>query len=280
MQRAVALKSSVTIKAIMPSSDYQALLPHLKALTVAAGREILSVYETDFAIKFKSDRSPVTSADLSADNLIHEGLRACAPEITVISEERFSQQEPLSIADAPFFLVDPLDGTRSFVQRNGEFTVNIALIENAKPVIGVVHVPVSGTTYWTDGMVAYRLCQGEAAPSSIQCRQPPPAGLTSISSRNHPDPRMRDYLDQFHIAETIVSGSSLKLCRIAEGAADLYPRFGRTMEWDTAAGHAILDAAGGVICTLDGSVLGYCKPGFCNPDFVAKGPGVQPASAQ
>ena len=259
----------------MPS-EYRALLPQLKDLAVAAGLEILSIYDTDFAVQFKSDNSPVTEADLRADNLIQEGLRACAPEIAVISEESFSQQRAL-IADEPFFLVDPLDGTRGFIQRNGEFTVNIALIEHNKPVLGVIYLPVRGTIYWADE-TAYRVCLGESMPTSIQCRQPPPEGLISISSRNHPDERTRGYLEQFRIATTIVSGSSLKLCRIAEGSADLYPRFGRTMEWDTAAGHAILNAAGGTVCTLDTNTLNYGKPGFSNPDFVAKGFKMQPVA--
>ena len=259
----------MTMPPIVTTTDHRALIPVLNALAEAAGREILAIYATDFEIQTKDDRSPVTAADLRADAVILDGLRTHAPDIAVISEESINQGIISDLASAPFFLVDPLDGTREFINRNGEFTVNIALIENATPVLGVVHLPVFGTTYWADTM-AYRQRQGET-PEPIQCRQPPGAGLTAIISRSHHDHRTRDYLKQINIAESLVSGSSLKLCKIAEGNADLYPRFGRTMEWDIAAGHAILIAAGGSIRTLDETPLRYGKPGFYNPDFIACG---------
>ena len=194
------------------------------------------------------------------------------------------------MAGRPFFLVDPLDGTREFIGRNGEFTVNVALIEDGVPTVGVVHLPALDETFWTAGDgVAWRTrggagrtgraggtgIAGAAAGAAggaerIACRRPG-AALVAIASRSHRDFETDHFLERFEIAEIVSAGSSLKFCRIAEGAADLYPRLGRTMEWDVAAGHAILSAAGGSVETMDGAPLTYGKPGFDNPRFVARG---------
>jgi 3'(2'), 5'-bisphosphate nucleotidase len=170
----------------------------------------------------------------------------------------------------PQGLVDPLDGTREFINRNGEFTVNIALIENGSPVMGVVHLPALNETYWSDGEQAWRQ-DADGPATAIACRVAADDGLVVVASRSHRDERTDTYLANFQVKELISAGSSLKLCRLAEGSADLYPRLGRTMEWDIAAGHAVLAAAGGSVCTLDGKPLGYGKPGLDNPDFVARG---------
>jgi 3'(2'), 5'-bisphosphate nucleotidase len=166
--------------------------------------------------------------------------------------------------------VDPLDGTREFINRNGEFTVNVALIENGRPVAGVVHLPALNQTYWSDGGGAFKR-DGDSVPQAIRCRAPAADGMVVVASRSHRDARTDEYLASFKVKELLSAGSSLKLCRVAEGAADLYPRLGRTMEWDIAAGQAVLEAAGGSVCTLDGQQLGYGKDGLDNPDFVARG---------
>ena len=192
-----------------------------------------------------------------------------AAEIPVVAEESFAAGRIPDIRDAPFLLVDPLDGTKEFVSRNGEFTVNIALIENGCPVLGVVYLPVLEEMYWTSGDgEAWRLRDGER--TRIHCRAPGDA-LVAVASRSHSNPETDEYLSRFLIKERISAGSSLKLCRIAEGVADIYPRIGRTMEWDIAAGHAVLAAAGGRVMTLDDVALSYGKPGFDNPPFVARG---------
>ena len=169
-----------------------------------------------------------------------------------------------------FFLVDPLDGTREFVNRNGEFTVNIALVVDSKPRLGVVHLPVLGETYWCDASTRAWRRRNKGEPERIRCREAPEA-LVVIASRSHRNARTEAFLEDYRVGEIISAGSSLKLCRIAEGRADLYPRLGRTMEWDIAAGHAVLQAAGGSVRTLDGAPLRYGKPGFDNPHFIARG---------
>ena len=251
------------------SIDKQALAEAFCSIAERAGDEILRVYHGKFEVRDKADASPVTDADERAEQLILERLAEIAPDIPVVAEESVAAGHIPDIADGPFILVDPLDGTKEFVSRNGEFTVNIALIENNRPVLGVVHLPVLGETYWTTGDgEAWRSRNGER--TCIHCRAPGDA-LVAVASRSHSNPETDEYLSRFPIKERVSAGSSLKFCRIAEGRADIYPRIGRTMEWDIAAGHAVLAAAGGRVMTLDEVALAYGKPGFDNPPIVARG---------
>lgn len=239
-------------------------------IALRAGREIIAVYGSEFAVLVKADASPVTEADTRAERVILDGLAQCAPEIAVVAEESFAAGDVPEIGGRPFFLVDPLDGTKEFIRRSGEFTVNIALIEDGAPTAGVVHLPALDETFWTAGDgKAWRVLGGGPA-ERIACRRPG-NGLVVVASRSHLSAETDAYLARFEVAEILKAGSSLKLCRIAEGTADLYPRFGRTMEWDIAAGHSIIKAAGGDVETLDGHGLVYGKPGFENPGFVARG---------
>ena len=250
--------------------DKTALAESLREIAHRAGGEILSVYGSDFAVRDKADASPVTEADTRAERVILEGLAQCAPGIPVVAEEAVAAGHVPDVDGLSFFLVDPLDGTREFIGRNGEFTVNIALVEDGAPTVGVVHLPALGESYWTTGDgTAWRARDG-GATERIACRRPGHR-LVAIASRSHRSTETDAYLRSFEVAETVSAGSSLKLCRIAEGAADLYPRLGRTMEWDIAAGHAIVAAAGGSVEALDGRPLIYGKPGFENPHFVARG---------
>ncbi|ATE62677.1 3'(2'),5'-bisphosphate nucleotidase [Thauera sinica] len=230
----------------------------------------MAVYETDFTVRGKDDASPVTEADERAEALIVPALDALLPGVPVVAEEAFAAGRIPSVAER-FWLVDPLDGTKEFISRNGEFTVNIALVENGEPVLGLVHAPALKKTFaGAAGCGAFiENCIGRRP---IKCRRPPLEGLTVVASRSHGDAAALDaFLAGRKVAQLKSAGSSLKLCLIAAGEADLYPRLGRTMEWDIAAGHAVLTAAGGSVTRLDGSRLTYGKPGFDNPHFAAEG---------
>ncbi len=236
-----------------------------------AGAAILAIYNSDFEVRGKEDSSPVTDADEQAEKLILAELARLAPEIPVVAEESAAAGNLPDITGGCFFLVDPLDGTKEFIGRNGEFTVNIALIEGGRPTVGVVHLPARDETYWSpgDGTAWRRRGSGQAEP--IACRKPAADGLVVVASRSHRDAKTDAYLEDLQVKELVSAGSSLKLCRVAEGAADMYPRLGRTMEWDIAAGHAVLAGAGGTVTTLDGAPLTYGKDGLDNPFFVARG---------
>nr|WP_088287108.1 3'(2'),5'-bisphosphate nucleotidase CysQ [Ideonella sp. A 288] len=246
------------------------LMDGLEALARDAGREVMAVYASDFAVRGKADASPVTAADERAERVILAGLARLAPGVPVVAEEAAAAGRVPAIGER-FWLVDPLDGTREFVDRNGEFTVNIALVVRGAPLLGVVLAPVPDRLF--AGIV------GEGAwevagdrRRAIGARPVPPEGLTVLASRSHGDgPALEAWLAGRRVAAVATAGSSLKLCLLAAGEADAYPRFGRTMEWDIAAGHAVLAAAGGSVCTLDGHALRYGKPGFENPHFVARG---------
>jgi len=247
------------------------LLEQLIPLARSAGDVILDVYATDFAVRGKADASPVTEADDKAEAVILRGLAALAPDIPVVSEEAASGGCVPAI-DEIFWLVDPLDGTKEFISRNGEFTVNIALIEHGVPVLGVVLAPALNRLYaGAEGVGAF-VVSATGSRTESKVREVPADGLVVVSSRSHGD---ADALDRFlagrKLASSVNAGSSLKFCLIASGVADLYPRLGRTMEWDTAAGHAVLRAAGGRVTDLHGNELLYGKPGFANPHFVAWG---------
>ncbi len=252
-------------------TDFTALLPPLRRLAREAGAAVLEVYRSDFAVEAKADASPVTEADLRSEQVILAGLERLTPDIPVVSEEAAAAGKVVDLAGGRFWLVDPLDGTKEFVKRNGEFTVNMGLIVDGKPLVGVIFAPVPDRLFAAcPGLVTAE--DGGAPPRPIACRKPPAGGLVVLSSRSHRDPgRFDSFIGDFPVAEIRHSGSSLKFALIAAGEGDLYPRFGRTMEWDTAAGHAILRAAGGDITLADGSPLTYGKPGFENPPIVAWG---------
>jgi 3'(2'), 5'-bisphosphate nucleotidase len=235
-----------------------------------AGKVIMAVQAADVGARRKPDGSPVCRADLEAEQLILARLAAILPNVAVIAEESFAPDGGGPVPER-FLLVDPLDGTREFLAGHRDFTVNIALIEAGQPVLGVVHLPALGTTYAGSRAGATMAAAG-GPPQPITARAKPADGLIVLASRSHGSTdAVERYLVDMHIAERIAAGSSLKFCRIAEGLADLYPRFGRTMEWDTAAGHAVLAAAGGSVVTTTGEPLAYGKSGFANPDFIARG---------
>ena len=236
-----------------------------------AGETILEVYETDFAVDRKSDASPVTEADRRAEAVILAGLQQeIDSTFPIIAEEEVAAGRIPAISTAPFWLVDPLDGTKQFVSKQGEFTVNIALIEDGRPLLGVVHAPAIGQTYWGSPHGAFAVTDGGPA-RAIHCRPMPGKGIVAVASRSHRTPATDEYLAKFDVAEITSSGSSIKFCTVASGRADLYPRMGRTMEWDTAAGHAVVRFAGGSVTDIDGNDLKYGKPGFENPHFVVRG---------
>ena len=250
------------------------LLEQVGDIAKRAGQEILKIYETDFQVEEKADSSPVTDADKAAEELILRSIQmGITDQYPIIGEEAFAAGNAPALDDTPFWLVDPLDGTKEFVNRNGEFTVNIAIIDAGRPVLGIIHAPVLGLTYWGAAVGTFAQ-SGDGDERMITCRQAPAEGLVAMVSRSHRSPEMEDFLADYAIAGETTSGSSIKFCRIAEGEADLYPRLGRTMEWDTAAGHAIVRFAGGTVTDLDGNELIYGKPGFENPHFIVKGPGV------
>lgn len=252
------------------AQDLFTLRDQLITAAYAAGEAIMAVYAGDFAAGHKADKSPVTEANVAAEKIILAALATAAPGIPVIAEEQAAAEGLPEAVGRRFFLVDPLDGTKEFIARNGEFTVNIALIENGMPVLGVVYLPALDEMY--AGCVGKAIRRRGDVEDTITARPLPASGATMTISRSHAAKELVkvEELGE-HVAGTIVAGSSLKFCRIAEGVADLYPRFGPTMEWDTAAGHAVLLAAGGSVHTLDGAPLAYGKPGFRNPHFIARG---------
>jgi 3'(2'), 5'-bisphosphate nucleotidase len=252
------------------------LLAEVEAIAERAGEAILGHYKGAIAQRAKADASPVTAADEAAEAVIVAALQALTPNIPVVSEEAVAAGH-IPVVQGPgnpsnrFWLVDPLDGTKEFLSRNGEFTVNIALIDNGRPLLGVVHVPALATTYGgiVPGLARRRR---DGVTHAIAARTPSADGAIVLSSRSHGDAEaMEAFLEAEHVSSHITAGSALKFCLVAEGIADLYPRLGRTMEWDTAAGHAVVLAAGGRVTTLDGAELTYGKPGFDNPHFVARG---------
>ncbi|HAG76893.1 3'(2'),5'-bisphosphate nucleotidase CysQ [Thauera sp. WB-2] len=246
------------------------LLERLVPIIRAAGDVVMKVYATDFAVRGKDDASPVTEADERAEALILPALQDLLPGVPVVAEEAVAAGRVPEF-DRHFWLVDPLDGTKEFIGRNGEFTVNIALIEDGNPVLGAVLAPALDRLFLGAHGVGAFIEEG-GARSPIRCRHSPAAGLTVVASRSHGDAAALDaFLAGRPVAALKSAGSSLKLCLIANGEADLYPRLGRTMEWDIAAGHAVLAAAGGKVRTLAGDALRYGKPGLDNPHFVASG---------
>ncbi len=262
------------------SIDTESLLESLIACSLEAGQAAMEIYDSDFDVDTKADASPVTAADKAAEQIILAALDRTAPSIQVISEES-ADPERIKAVERLFFLVDPLDGTREFIKRNGEFTINIALVEDGVPILGIIYAPA------IDRLFAASLPTGafEASISpdavfSMDQTHPIKVGrgseghaITVIASRSHGDQALDAYLESYTVAQRKSAGSSLKFCLVAAGEADLYPRHGRTMEWDTAAGQAILEIAGGSVVTFDGDPLRYGKlaRGLDNPGFVARG---------
>jgi len=256
----------------------QDLIEALLGAAVAAGRAALDIYRAGFAVSQKADRTPVTEADHASERIILEHLARLAPDIPVVAEEAVAAGSIPRVGEE-FFLVDPLDGTKEFIHRRGEFTVNIALIRRGAPALGVVYAPVGGVLYAGDVAArrAFRCAHPVDAGTAgrrepLHVRAVPAQGVTAVVSRSHSTPETDAYLGHYRVSERVSIGSSLKFCLVAAGEADLYPRLGPTMEWDTAAGHAVLAAAGGKVLAAGGEPLGYGKPGFRNSFFIASGP--------
>jgi len=239
----------------------------------AAGRRILAVYERGFTVERKDDRSPLTEADRAAHDVISADLLALTPDIPVLSEESAKADYAGRAGWKRFWLVDPLDGTKEFINRNGEFTVNIALIENGRAVLGVVYVPVATLIYYAcAGQGAYKQ-QGEAEARPVRVRRFNGGKPIVVASRSHAGPETEAFLKSLGEHDIVSMGSSLKLCLVAEGAADVYPRLGPTMEWDTAAAQCVVEVAGGSVTDLGRRSLVYNKSDLHNPWFIVSGAG-------
>ena len=263
----------------------EAILELFERLAIDAGRAIMEVFHSDITVTEKADASPVTQADKAAETVILAGLRAALPEVPCVSEEEIGEGIVPPDLGNLFLLVDPLDGTKEFVKRRTDFTVNIALIRDGAPAIGVVYAPCSGRFFaGRPGRAeAFEVVDGvSTGRHQIHVREGREP-LTIVASRSHLTPETETFIKKVHAAEIVSVGSSLKFCLLATGEADLYPRFGRTMEWDTAAGDAVLRAAGGTTHTLDGAPLVYGKRNqaddadFANPHFVSSGRIIDPA---
>lgn len=253
------------------SGDDARLLPALVAIARRAGDAILEVYAGEFKVVSKADESPLTQADLASHRVIRAALATLAPDIPLLSEESADIPFATRRGWTQYWLVDPLDGTKEFISRNGEFTVNIALVREGRPVLGVVHVPVQGQTYYgAAGLGAWR--QDSGKPQAIRTRRPPARVPVVVGSRSHANPQLAAALAPIGEHTMTSMGSSLKFCLVAEGAADLYPRLGPTSEWDTAAAQAVVEAAGGAVLNLDGTPLSCnARESFLNPWFLVVG---------
>lgn len=259
--------------------DYDTLIPVIRRLSIEAGNKIMEIYDADdFEVKVKSDDSPVTEADEAADAIISAGLRAAFPGVMLVTEE---QSESHTAKGETFLIVDPLDGTKEFIHRRGDFTVNIAYVEKGVPQRGVVYAPAKNRMFFTqaDGQAVEET--GDFAldtigdVSAINVADSDNAALMVVASKSHRDQATEDYINKYAVKDSKSAGSSLKFCLIATGEADIYPRVGRTMEWDTAAGHAVLLGAGGKVVRFDDhSPLTYGKEDFANPFFIAYAPNV------
>lgn len=264
--------------------DYEKLMGVMRRLAIEAGEKIMEIYDADdFEVRSKSDDSPVTEADEAADALIYAGLKKAFPDVLVVTEE---QADSHAETASEFLIVDPLDGTKEFVNRRGDFTVNIAYVVDGTPVRGVVYAPARGRMFYTmeDGASVEETghlhpdTPGHCTP--IRVSHPDNTALMVVASKSHRDQATDDYIGKYAVKDMTSAGSSLKFCLVATGEADLYPRLGRTMEWDTAAGHAVLAGAGGHVVRFDNhEPLTYGKPIYENPFFIAYAPGVELKSA-
>lgn len=250
--------------------DYRALLQDVVALAKVAGDAIMRVYERDdFETEHKSDDSPLTIADMASHNAIIDGLTVLTPDISIISEESVPASYLERSSWRRFWLIDPLDGTKEFIKRNGEFTVNIALIENGVPTLGVVYAPVLKTCYYAASDLGAFVQRAEEMSRSIAVQSCAIGQrVRVVASRSHCDVTTQALLNRLGDCELVSMGSSLKLCLVAEGRADFYPRLAPTMEWDTAAAHVVVNSAGGVVCDVDGVPLHYNKQDMHNPYFL------------
>lgn len=256
-----------------PALPLDTLLEQARRIAVEAGAKILEIYETaNLGVTQKEDRTPLTLADLAAHRHISEGLRECCANLPVLSEESGDIPFEVRAAWKTYWLVDPLDGTREFIKRNGEFTVNIALIDDHEPVLGVVYAPVPGITWYAArGHGAFRQ-EGSGEPVRISVQTPVRKKPVITVSRSHAADRTQVFLDRLGPHETLVTGSAIKSCYVAEGRADLYPRFGPTSEWDTGAAHCVVTEAGGQVTGLDFQPLRYnLHPTLLNPEFLVFG---------
>ena len=260
--------------------DFDRLETVMRRLALEAGDVIMEIYNSDdFDVRAKSDDSPVTAADEAADALISAGLRAAFPDVLLVTEE---QADSHSEQASEFLIVDPLDGTKEFIHRRGDFTVNIAYVKDGTPIRGVVYAPAKGRMFFTRAGGESVEEQGPFAKdtvgalSPITVSKPDNDALFIVASKSHRDQATEDYINKYSVKDSKSAGSSLKFCLVATGEADLYPRVGRTMEWDTAAGHAVLKGAGGDVVRFDDhSPLTYGKPIYENPFFIAYAPGVE-----
>ncbi len=246
------------------------LINEIREIAVQAGSIILKHYKEPLEVKNKPGLMPVTIADEKANDFIVQKLHLLTPDIPVVSEENVAKGI-IPDLDTQFWLVDPLDGTKEFIKHNSDFTVNIALIRNRIPVLSVVHVPALGVSYYAEGVNKAFFQEIDQEPQAIQVRKQPGSGVVVVTSRSHRGDEVNEFLEKYPEHQETSRGSSLKFCIVATGEADLYPRFGRTMEWDTAAGHAVVLAAGGKVLDLDGKGLLYGKTDFANPYFIASG---------
>ncbi|MBF9042490.1 3'(2'),5'-bisphosphate nucleotidase CysQ [Rhodobacterales bacterium HKCCE4037] len=260
--------------------DYQKLVAVMREAALEAGQVIMEVYEADdFDVKVKSDDSPVTEADEKADAVISAHLRAAFPDVALVTEE---QADSHDLSASEFLIVDPLDGTKEFIKRRGDFTVNIALVKDGTPIRGIVYAPAKGRLFYTDADGVSVEEQGPFDPKTpgrveeMAVSDPDNSALRVVASKSHRDQATDDYINKYAHADMKSAGSSLKFCLVATGEADLYPRLGRTMEWDTAAGDAVLRGAGGKMVRFeDHAVFDYGKDGFANGFFIAYAPGVE-----
>jgi 3'(2'), 5'-bisphosphate nucleotidase len=276
----VAIENNSRIAGKVLILDFEHMMLVFRRLVIEAGARIMEIYNSDdFDIRTKSDDSPVTAADEAADTLISAGLRAEFPDTLLVTEEQAATHG--QNADS-FIIVDPLDGTKEFIHRRGDFTVNIAFVENGISVRGVVYAPAKRRLFYTDasGLSVEETggfdpeVPGKVAP--IRVSEPDNSALIVVASKSHRDQATDEYINKYAVKNSAAAGSSLKFCLVATGEADLYPRVGRTMEWDTAAGHAVLSGAGGHVVRFDDhSPLIYGKEGYANPFFIAHAPGVE-----
>lgn len=259
--------------------DFPSIENVFRTLALQAGDRIMEIYNSDdFEVKAKSDDSPVTEADEAADTLISAGIRSAFPDIVLVTEEQAASHAQSA---SSFIIVDPLDGTKEFIKRRGDFTVNIALVQDGVPIRGVVYAPAKGRLFYTeaDGRSVEETgpfdtdTKGAVTPISVS--KPDNSALLVVASKSHRDAATDAYIGKYSVEDMKSAGSSLKFCLVATGEADLYPRLGRTMEWDTAAGDAVLRGAGGHVIRFDDHTpFTYGKPGYENPFFIAHAPGV------
>jgi len=245
------------------------LIEEIKIIAEEAGKKILEIYDTDFSVENKEDNSPLTAADMAAHNIICQALKKLTPNTPLLSEESsdisFAQRQSWN----QYWLIDPLDGTREFVKRNGEFSVNIALIEKQKSILGVIHIPVSGITYYASLNNGAYKHDPEQAPVRISARKTNQDNITIAGSRSHGNQQQRDFIEKLNNPEILAIGSSLKFCLVAEGLADIYPRFGPTSEWDSAAAQCIVEESGAIVVDTHFKTLKYnTKDSLLNPSFL------------